>query len=322
MDNKNNIIKQLQLPKKDSSGSYDIYDLQAKNIHIGEAPLTSELNDIWIDLTQDNNYFIRVKKEDGWDTIVGNSTNSDNLVLPTGGTEGQILTKLDSWDGHAVWEDPSFLPLKGGEVSGNIKATQFIGDLEGNASNALNALNASNASVLQTPRQIKTQLNKKANIEDKFDGSKDFISGVEGILPVENGGTGANTSEKALENLGLTVSANDLNKIGEKINNIENSLIMKANYLRFTNINIESSIWTNENIEYTDYPWKANIALEKVTADCIPEVIFNIIDATSGNFAPLAKSYGDKQENNGGITIYAKEQPVGEVEILSIICWE
>jgi len=67
---------------------------------------------------------------------------------------------------------------------------------------------------------------------------------------------------------------------------------------------------------YTDYPYRAAVALTGVTAGMIPEVIFALTDAVSGNFAPVAACY------DGGVYIYAAEQPTTGITIPTILCWK
>ena len=67
---------------------------------------------------------------------------------------------------------------------------------------------------------------------------------------------------------------------------------------------------------YKDYPYRAAIALSGVVVGMIPEVIFGLEDAASGNFAAVAETY------NGGVYIYAAEQPTATVIIPTIICWK
>jgi len=62
--------------------------------------------------------------------------------------------------------------------------------------------------------------------------------------------------------------------------------------------NIAVSTWASDNT-YTDYPYRAAIPISGVTADDIPEVVFDVAEATSGDYAPVSTSY------NGGIYIYS-----------------
>lgn len=78
------------------------------------------------------------------------------------------------------------------------------------------------------------------------------------------------------------------------------------------NISISTSAWTTDTT-YKDYPYKANIPVTGCTKDYIPDVVLSLVDAISGNFAPIADSYA------GGVYIYAKEKPTAEMTIPTIL---
>lgn len=86
-----------------------------------------------------------------------------------------------------------------------VKASKFIGALEGNADTA------SSATKLATARTIRTNLGSTSTAS--FDGSGNVTPGVTGTLPIANGGTGATTATAALTNLGITATAAELNKM-------------------------------------------------------------------------------------------------------------
>lgn len=88
-----------------------------------------------------------------------------------------------------------------------------------------------------------------------------------------------------------------------------------AQILTFNNINILSTSWSSDTT-YSDqgYNFKVAVSLSGVTSNYIPDVTFSMIDALSGNFAPIAETY------TGGIYIWAKEQPSQTVSVTSIIC--
>jgi hypothetical protein len=67
---------------------------------------------------------------------------------------------------------------------------------------------------------------------------------------------------------------------------------------------------------YEDFPFRASVPLEGVIESMIPEVVFGLLDATSGNFAPVAETY------NGGVYLYASDLPEVDVTIPVIICWK
>lgn len=79
------------------------------------------------------------------------------------------------------------------------------------------------------------------------------------------------------------------------------------------NKTVATSAWAS-NSTYSDYPYRAAIAITGVTTSHLPEVIFSCSDATGGNFAPVCESYA------GGVYIWAKEKPTATVTIPTIEC--
>lgn len=84
--------------------------------------------------------------------------------------------------------------------------------------------------------------------------------------------------------------------------------------LLFTSTSVATNAWASDST-YSDYGYKATIALAGVTSSMIPEVIFGMTEATSGTFAPVCETY------NGGIYLYASSAPSSAITIPTIICW-
>ena len=84
--------------------------------------------------------------------------------------------------------------------------------------------------------------------------------------------------------------------------------------LTFTNKSVAASAFVS-NSTYSDFPYRAAVALTGVTAAMVPEVFFGLTDAMSGNFAPVAESYA------GGVYIYAAAKPSATITIPTILCW-
>ena len=80
--------------------------------------------------------------------------------------------------------------------------------------------------------------------------------------------------------------------------------------LLFTNITCSSFVSDNT---YTDFPYKGTIPLTGVTSNMIPEVVFDMTQAISGEYAPIAITY------NGGIYIYSANNT--SITIPTIILW-
>lgn len=84
---------------------------------------------------------------------------------------------------------------------------------------------------------------------------------------------------------------------------------------KFTNVQIAASAYAADET-YPDFPYRVAIALDGVNETMTPEVVFDVDEANSGNFAPVAECY------NGGVYVYAESALNYAVTIPTIICWE
>ena len=76
---------------------------------------------------------------------------------------------------------------------------------------------------------------------------------------------------------------------------------------------VATSAWASDST-YSDYPYRASIALSGVTANHVPNVNFNSSDALSGKLSPISESY------DGGVYIYATEALTETVSVGSVTC--
>ena len=90
-------------------------------------------------------------------------------------------------------------------------------------------------------------------------------------------------------------------------------LAVDAKVLSFTNKTVATSAWASD-ATYQDFPYRAAVACEGVTAKHYAEVSFSPSDAMSGSFAPVAASY------DGGVYIYASEIPEAALTIPTTVC--
>lgn len=106
-----------------------------------------------------------------------------------------------------------------------------------------------------------------------------------------------------------------LRSIQNELQDLESGTGVELKKLQFNSVSVAVSKFVS-NTTYEDYPFRASVALEGVQSTMIPEVIFSMADAISGNFAPVAESY------NGGVYLYAADKPEGNIVIPTIICWK
>ena len=83
--------------------------------------------------------------------------------------------------------------------------------------------------------------------------------------------------------------------------------------LAFTGKTVDVTGWESDST-YTDFPYRAAVACEGVTAKHYAEVTFSPADVLEGIFCPVVTSY------DGGVYIYASEIPGADLTILTIVC--
>lgn len=105
-----------------------------------------------------------------------------------------------------------------------------------------------------------------------------------------------------------------LASIEEELRDLQADVAVELKKLMFTNTTVAAASFLAD-ATYTDYPYRAEVALTGVISGMVPEVIFGLDDAISGVFAPVAETY------NGGIYLYANGVPSAAITIPTIICW-
>lgn len=105
-----------------------------------------------------------------------------------------------------------------------------------------------------------------------------------------------------------------LASIEEELRDLQADVAVELRKLMFTNTTVAAASFLAD-ATYTDYPYRAAVALTGVISGMVPEVVFGLEDAISGVFAPVAETY------NGGIYLYANGVPTAAITIPTIICW-
>nr|DAH96127.1 MAG TPA: Receptor Binding Protein [Caudoviricetes sp.] len=105
-----------------------------------------------------------------------------------------------------------------------------------------------------------------------------------------------------------------LSAIQEELAQIEGGSAYELKKLSFSSTKVAAASFVADST-YTDFPYRAPVALMGVTSSMTPEVVFGVADAMSGIFAPVAETY------NGGVYIYAAEVPNAAITIPTILCW-
>ena len=107
-----------------------------------------------------------------------------------------------------------------------------------------------------------------------------------------------------------------LRYIQNELADLEAGTSVELKKVQKNNVTVPVSAFVgNTTYEEQGYVFRAAVSVDGVINSMIPEVIFGMADAVSGNFSPVAESY------NGGVYIYAADKPEATVTIPTIICW-
>ena len=110
-------------------------------------------------------------------------------------------------------------------------------------------------------------------------------------------------------------SATVLRAITDELASLEAGTAVELKKLAFYNTTVSASAFIDDTT-YTDFPFRASVALTGVLESMIPDIMLTLEDATSGNFAPVCECY------NGGVYLYAASVPDADITIPTIICWK
>ena len=149
-----------------------------------------------------------------------------------------------------------------------------------------------------------------------FNSGSPVVSYSVSRIGVDGSGTGTVQSVNDVQpdnNGNVELSASDIPTSDSS--DVQTALDSKqAARLTFNNVSVLASAFVSDST-YSDYGYRAAVAITGVTSSMFPEVVLAPSDAASGNFAPVAQSY------NGGVYIYAQSVPSATLTIPTIILW-
>lgn len=85
--------------------------------------------------------------------------------------------------------------------------------------------------------------------------------------------------------------------------------------LQVHDVSVTTSLWVDSTL-HADYPYQALIPVNGATREMCPDVVFNVTEALSGNYAPVADAA------NGGVLIYAKVVPEADIVVPTVTLWK
>lgn len=259
----------------------------------GNASVTPVLNAMAVTVS-DGNGWISNDKADGvvwW--IDNESATGSKLRLPFDMADA-VLPRIDrvivSWQTTNYVAPPEVKILKGTAASSPIAPT-----LTNN-----NVLRQISLAAVRIPAGS-TSITANMITDERLDGS---------VCGLVTSGIGVDT----------TVMQNQfesfLRSIQNELAELEAGSGVELRKVQKNNVSVSaSSFVANTTYAEQGYGYRASVAISGVISSMIPEVVFSMSDAVSGNFAPVAETY------NGGVYIYASEKPDATITIPTIICW-
>ena len=131
--------------------------------------------------------------------------------------------------------------------------------------------------------------------------------------------TFSTTSENPVKNSVLTAAigpetlTTQATTLRGAVNELKSGLDSKVSSIKATNVTVATTDWiTDPDSTSSDFPKRAAITMAGVTASMFPQVAFDVDDALSGNYAPIA------QCGAGVVYIYASEIPSSAITIPSV----
>ena len=113
-----------------------------------------------------------------------------------------------------------------------------------------------------------------------------FVPEIDTTLSKEGYSADAKAVGDALNEVNTTLEGmSGVEEMTEELNQVKQDIANQV--LIFENASVAVDSWT-EDTTYEDYPYKADVACEGVTPDYKPDVTFDVPEATSGTYAPVA----------------------------------
>ena len=240
------------------------------------------------------------------DISVIDNLNSDSATSALSAKQGKILnqtkqatlvsgTNIRTVNNKSLVGDGNVAIKEGHDVINDLVSTRTDAALSAYQGRVLDekisTLDSEKQDTLVSGTNIKTINNKSILGEGNITIKGGTTAGVTSV----NTRTGAVTLTADDVNLGNVDNTSDADKPVSTATQAALDNKDETTYIKNTQVDT----WVADTT-YSDYGYKADIALEGVTADIYVEVIFALTEATSGDYAPICSS------GAGTVTIYSK----------------
>lgn len=237
----------------------------------------------------------------------------DEALSRTGEVPNYMLTDIDLNHNKLInlaepTEDRDAVTLKYvKDVVGDAKKYEELA--KGHAEKADKAVDAANIYLQKTI----TETNKATSAAALAEQAIELVTPIvedEDVNIVAANIEAVNTTADNMEAVkGAVVSAQEAKDAAEEA---KEAASKASGSLKVEMTPVEAALWTQDD-SYADFPLAAKVYVKESKSSHTPTVIFDVAEATSGNFAPIAIAEDE------AVTIFAKEQPSGDIIIPVIV---
>ena len=257
----------------------EILDLQSSKADASDLILINEQ----ITINTDDISDLETNKQD-------KLTAGENIVINDNVISADLNDYLKTEDASTIYETVANVQILSNTVSENAEA---IEDLEENKADKASTLSEYGITDGVTESTMTSHVESNLHLTE---GQRTKLEGIEAGAEVNvNADWNATTGDSQILNKPNTLTGYGITdaytktEINTKLNNNRTYKIL----------NTPVSTWSNSTT-YTKYPYEAVILIENIKESDSVEVIYNNIDASSGNYAPGGELY------NGYIKLYSK----------------
>ena len=216
-------------------------------------------------------------------------TAGENIVINDNVISADLNDYLKTEDASTIYETVANVQILSNTVSENAEA---IEDLEENKADKASTLSEYGITDGVTESTMTSHVESNLHLTE---GQRTKLEGIEAGAEVNvNADWNATTGDSQILNKPNTLSGYGITDAYTKTE-IDNNKQDKNKVITdvFVNNFISSSV-------YVEYPYEASIAIPGVLSTHLGEVIYNLVDTLSTNFAPICETY------DGGVKIFSK----------------
>ena len=235
-----------------------------------------------------------------WATAISPAADTSGLVPTSRKVAGHALTGDVTISASDVGAVPTGRTVNGKALSADITlSASDVGALASNGTAVKATADASGnniADTYATKTTVPSAYQPKLTFDDTPTASSTNPVKSGGVKSYVDNGLSGKQDTLTFDSTPTANSANPVTSGGVKAA-IDSAIADAGGVEIHTSISVSS--WSSD-ATYSDYPYRASVAITGVTASDVAEVVFAVEQAVSGDYAPVCATY------SGGVYLYSK----------------